>query len=462
VTVSNSSIESRARVVTRPGLWRRIRSLVGMLLTARGTSAAAAQTMIARTLILGINILTGVFSARLLGPAGKGEQVAIIAWAQMIPFCVTLGVPASLLFHAKSNPRDESRLFSAALLLAAGSGIVAGALGAAALPFWLRHFDHRAVLCSQLLMLSVPYSVIFYVAQSVMDVRSKFALENLMAMLIVFLTVLALLALYVTGEVNSVTVALAYALPGPAIGVFGVFYAIRVARPQFRKLRQSAHTLLHFGLRYYVGDLFTVLVGFADQVLITGFLPAHMLGIYVVTASLCRMLSLVQQSITVVLFPRVVGQPLHSIVEDVQRAARVNVAISILPAALIGLGAEPLIKLVYGPGFAPGTAIVWMLLAESLLGGVARILSQAITSVGRPGMVTILNSVQFAVSVVLALALLPRFQIVGVAAAMVTGTSLRFALTAAFYPLVLHARIPRIIPGRGDLMFIGRKLWSSA
>lgn len=460
MTVSNSSVEGGSPVESRAGPWRRVRSLAGMLLSGRGTSAAAAQTMIVRTVILGINVLTGIVSARLLGPAAKGEQAAIISWTQMIPFCVTFGIPASLLFHVKSNPREESRLFAAALLLTAASGAVAAVLAAIALPFWLRHFDQRVILCSQLLMLTVPCSVVFYAAQGVIDARAKFALENLLGLTTVLLTVLALVSLYLAGEVNAITVALAYGLAGTPVGAFGTWYAIRLARPQFQELRSSARTLLHFGLRYYLGDLFMVLAGFADQILIAGFLAPRVIGVYVVIASLCRMLNLVQQSITVVLFPRVVGQPLSAIVEDVQRAARINLAIALLPALLIGVGGGQLIRLVYGPGFVPSAAIVWLLLADTVLGGVGRVLSQAMTSVGRPGTVTILNSVQFAVSVTLCLALIQPYQIVGVAVAMLAGTTVRFALTMAFYPLVLRAPVPQLVPRRSDVMLVYQKLWS--
>jgi O-antigen/teichoic acid export membrane protein len=460
VTTSDSSIDNVSRAGSRLGLWRRVRSLMALLLSGRGTSAAAAQTMIVRTFILGINVLTGIVSARLLGPAAKGEQAAIISWTQMIPFCVTLGIPASLLFHVRSNPREESRLFAAALLLTATSGALAAGFGAVALPFWLRHFDHRAILCSQLLMLTVPGTVVFYAAQGVIDARAKFALENVLALATVLLTVLALFALYLTDNIGSVTVALAYALTGTPASIFGIVYAIRVARPKFRDFRGSAHTLLHFGLRYYPGDLFTVLVGFADQILIAGFLAPHVIGVYVVIASLCRMLNLVQQSISVVLFPRVVGQSLDVVVEDVQRAARINLAIALVPALLIGFGGGELIGLVYGPGFVPSSVMVWLLLADTVVGGVSRVLSQAMTSVGRPGTVTMLTSVQFVVSVSLCLALIQRYQIIGVAASVLTGTMVRFALTMICYPIVLRAPLPRLLLRRSDVTLVSRKLWN--
>jgi len=75
-------------------------------------------------------------------------------------------------------------------------------------------------------------------------------------------------------------------------------------------------------------------------------------------------------------------------------------------------------------------------------------------------MTTILNLAQFGVSVLLCLALLRTYQIVGVAAAMLTGTALRLALTIAFYPIVLRVPIPRLTPSLSDVRFIYHRLWS--
>jgi O-antigen/teichoic acid export membrane protein len=460
VAISGARVRSSSVTALGRGSWRRIRQLLGLLLRGRGGSAATMQTMVVRTLILGTNVLTGIVSARLLGTVGKGEQAAILMWSQLIPLCMTFGIPASLLFHVKSVPRDEGRLFGAALVLAVVIGIVAAAVGCVGLPYWLRHFDSRAVLCSQFLMLTVPYSLAYYAAIAIVEARAQFTLENLLALGTVLLTIVALFGLDLAGKVSSITVALAYALSGPPVGAVAIFYAVRAVRPQFGALTRSARTLLHFGVRYYIGDLFAVLLGFADQFLVTGFLAARMVGVYVVVASLCRMLSLVQQSIVVVLFPRIIGQPLDTIVDNVQLAARISIVISLTPALLIGIAGGELVQLIYGPGFMPGSAIIWLLLAESLLSGVARILSQAITSVGRPGAATVLNVVQFVVSVSLGLILLHRYSIVGVAAAMLTGTALRFVLTMAAYRIVLNVPMPRVTPSVSDLRFIYARLLS--
>lgn len=437
---------------------QRVRTFAMSLLIGRGASAATVQTILVRFLLLGINILTGIASARLLGPIGKGEQTTIAMWSQLIPMCVTLGLPASLMFGARQNPQREGSLFAAALMLSASVGLIAGAIGAALLPYWLGRLDGRVILYSQIFMVFVPYGMVSMIMLSVIEAHGKFAVENALILASALWTIIAITLLGLTGTANSVTVAIAYASAGLPSGIVGLFYATRLARPRIHHIIGAGRTLLDFGLRQYGSDLFAALSGGVDQLLIAGFLAPKAFGIYVVILSLCRVLNLVQQSIVVVLFPKIIGLPPHSIVETVERAARVSIAISIVPTVMIGLGGGELIRLIYGQDFVAGAAVIWFLLCDTLLGGLTRILAQALMAMGRPGAITLLNAVQFAISIPLCLALLPRYEIAGVAAGMLAATALRFVLTLLLYPLVLGIPRPRLIISGSDVTFIYSRL----
>jgi enterobacterial common antigen flippase len=437
---------------------QRLRGAVAILLAGRGTGAAAAQTMLVRVLIIGMNVLTGVLSARLLGSAGKGEQTAIAMWPQLLPWCLTLGLPTSLVYSVRRAPQKKGSLFAAALLLSGSVGLMAGVIGCLAVPYWLGRFDGRVVLWSQVLMLVLPYGMVSPLAQSIMEAHGKFAVENALVFASALLTVCWLVGLGIFGVANPGTVATAYIAGGMPAGIAGIGYAARLARPAIRDFVAAGRTLLHYGLRQYGSDLLAALSGNIDQFLVVSFLPARMVGVYVVSVSLCRMLSLIQQSITVVLFPKIVGQPLHEMSENVQRAARVNVAISLLPALVIGVGGVKLIQWVYGHDFVASAIVIWLILGDTLLGGMSRLLAQTMMAIGRPGLVTLVNSAQFAISIPLSLVLLPRFQMTGVAAAMLVGTSFRLVVMMASYSLILGLQRPRLLLSYADLRFIYARL----
>jgi enterobacterial common antigen flippase len=442
----------------RQSALRRLRSAAAILMAGRGTGAAAAQTMLVRVLILGMNVLTGILSARLLGSAGKGEQTAIALWPQLIPWCLTLGLPTSLVYSIRRTPQKKGNLFAAALLLSGSVGLIAGVIGCIAVPYWLGRFDSHVVLCSQVLMLIVPLGMVWALAQSVMEAHGKFAVENALVFASALLTVCWLVGLGIFGVANPVTVAIAYIAGGTPAGIVGIGYAARLARPAVRDFIASARTLLHYGLRQYGSDLLGALSGNIDQFLVVSFLPPRMVGIYVVSVNLCRMLSLIQQSIAVVLFPKIVGQPLHAMSENVQRAARINVAISLLPALVIGLGGVKLIQWVYGHDFVASDILIWLILSETLLGGMSRLLAQTMMAIGRPGLVTLVNSAQFAISIPLSLILLPKFEMTGVAAAMLIGTMSRLVLMIASYSLILGLGRPQLLLSYSDLRSIYARL----
>src|SRR5918997_5012755 len=94
--------------------------LVRTLFTSRSGLAATAQTLLANILILSLNFGTGIITARILEPSGRGELAALIMWPQFLAYTLTLGLPSALLYNLKRYPDRAPRLFSAALLLGTG------------------------------------------------------------------------------------------------------------------------------------------------------------------------------------------------------------------------------------------------------------------------------------------------------------------------------------------------------
>src|SRR3954452_16954711 len=54
--------------------------------------AALLQSMSTQILVIGINILTGVLTARTLGPDGRGAFAAITTWPQLLATLATAGL----------------------------------------------------------------------------------------------------------------------------------------------------------------------------------------------------------------------------------------------------------------------------------------------------------------------------------------------------------------------------------
>ncbi len=110
-------------------------------ITSRSGVVAIVQTLLANILILGISFGTGIITARVLGPDGRGEQAAIVMWPQFLAYALTLGLPSALLYNLKRHPDAAPRLFAAALLLGTFMGGIATVVGVLLVPHWLTEYS---------------------------------------------------------------------------------------------------------------------------------------------------------------------------------------------------------------------------------------------------------------------------------------------------------------------------------
>ena len=58
-----------------------------------------ASTVLGQSLILGLGTLTGILSARMLGPVGRGEYAAVIIWPTGIATLLSLGINQAIAFN---------------------------------------------------------------------------------------------------------------------------------------------------------------------------------------------------------------------------------------------------------------------------------------------------------------------------------------------------------------------------
>ena len=86
--------------------------------TSRATPIGANMMVTGATnvAIAAMGIVTGVVAARLLGPRGRGELVAIQTWPLFIAGIAMLGTPEALAYYSARSPTDAGRYVSWARL----------------------------------------------------------------------------------------------------------------------------------------------------------------------------------------------------------------------------------------------------------------------------------------------------------------------------------------------------------
>lgn len=420
--------------------------------------AATLQTLAANVLILLINMLTGIITARVLGPVGRGEQAAMVMWPQILVFAVTLGWPHALIYNLKRYPEDSARLFSAAALLATGLGLLSAAGGIVFLPIWMRHYPQPVIRFAQWAMLATPLGQLLLLTTAVLQAREQFTALNRMRYLPPLGTLLALVTLAALHRLTPFTGVLAILLPGIPLLLWMLLRLWTLYRPTWQGLGAAYQRLLHYGLRSYGNDLLGTLGDQVDQVVVVGILAPAQMGLYVVALSLSRILQLTHSAVTWVLFPKAAGRESREVMALTGRAARISLALSVVGAtALLAIGPAAL-GLLYGPHFVDALPVFRILVAAVVIDGASMVLAQAFMALGRPETVTTVEGVGLALSAVMLLLLIPRYGLIGAGLALLASASARFGLMLWAYRLILKSDLPRLLVSREDLLWLQQSI----
>jgi O-antigen/teichoic acid export membrane protein len=423
--------------------------LLGLLRGASGF-AAVVQTGVATAAILMLNVITGILSARCLGPQGRGELAVLLICPQLLCFLFSLGLPAAVVVFAKKRPREESALMGAALLLsiiAAAGAVVAGLL---LVPKLTEQYSAEIASQARVLLVFVFLGVIQSVPWSGLQIRERFGINNLARCLQTAVVLAALSLLALTHTFQPWSGALGYLLPSFPYFLWSVFWLFREFRPSLASLRVHSRELLSFGIRAHVVDTGNTLFQWLDKLILVGLLTPGMLGIYVVVFNLSRLLTTLGNSVIPVLLPKAAGKPVEEMLDATSRALATTALLNVAGVACFVLIGKWGLELLYGQQFEAGYLTLVILSAEAALASAASILQQPYLMVGRPGTLAAFHLASLSVGGILMFALTGRFGTEGAACGLLAATSLRVAFTYTGFGWALRVRPPRMIPNRQD------------
>jgi O-antigen/teichoic acid export membrane protein len=172
-------------------------------------------------------------------------------------------------------------------------------------------------------------------------------------------------------------------------------------------------------------------------------ISASDMGRYVVALGLSRTLNSVYQASAAVLFPRCIGMTKSESFLTTVRMTVATTLVAVPVAAFLWLFGSSLLRLLYGADYVIATTLLQLLTAEAILSGVTTLMSQSFMAMGRPGTVTLLQTVGLAGTVPLLLFLVPRLGTVGAGVALLSTAVLRLFLLLGCY-VWLAKRLPQM------------------
>lgn len=431
------------------------------MLRGRSGLAAVVQTGVATVLVLGINVVTGIISACLLGAQGRGELSALLLAPQFLGFLFTFGLPAATIVKVLSSPDDAAGIMGAALLLSVLAGLLAATCGIIALPLVMKQYSPQVTSEARVLVLLVTMGVTSTVLMAALQVKDHFKGYNHLRFWQSAVTLVALCALAVTHTFTPVTGALAYLLPSVPFFIWNLYWVWREFRPSLSGWQGHSRTLLSYGWRVNFMDIGNTMFGQLDKLILVSLLAPAVFGVYVVVFNLSRLITTFASSAIPVLLPRSAGKSADAVLALTSRALTATLALTlgaVLGFVLFGgLG----LRWLYGAQFAAGYPVLVILAVEAALAGAATVLQQPYIALHRPGTVAVFHTLSLAVAAVLVFTLAKAFGAEGAACGLLLATALRCALTYRGFSWLLRMGAPRLLPTRAVLAGLLARLRAS-
>jgi O-antigen/teichoic acid export membrane protein len=424
---------SRSAVVLRHAS-----SSVLAVFQGKGLFNETIKTMLFSMAIMVINMATGIITARLLGPEGRGVLALVIVWPQFLSFATTFGLHSALLFHVKKTPEDEGDLYYASLFLCGFTGLFAVVAGVMFIPFWMDAYTSGAVVIAQCFMLVAPFMHLYFLNTAFFRAREQFHLFNRMRYIIPLLTLLSLLLLSMMKLLTPFTAGIAYLAPYVPVTLWAVFRGTRLHHLRLLGLRSSVRRIAKYGMESYGIDLLGNMILYVDQIILVSLLAPGPLGLYVVAVSLSRMVNVFSSSIIMVLFPKVSGLTDENAALLTLRVFKFSTGFALVGASVIMLVAPLVIRLLYGEMFLESIPVFRLLLIEVVVGGAALVLGQAFMAAGKPMILTLSQGIGIILVIPLMYVLVPQYGLTGAGLALLIPALIRLMYVIIVFQRKFH------------------------
>jgi O-antigen/teichoic acid export membrane protein len=367
-------------------------------LLSRGLVRAGIVTYLFSGLTLIANLVSGIVSARALGPDGRGVAVALTTVAQLAGFLFALGVAQSLSYFIARHPQDGPSLLTKWVLMLLPPTALAIAISQLLLPTIFATDGGQAITIGRWFLftivlvigLELNYGLLLGVHDFFVYNVLRFAQPMLMASS--FLVLWALDALTVESALIAPTVGTGLVL---AVGMARAIERIGVGRPALR----LGLTTLWFGIRGEGSTVAANVTARLDVAMLPAFVTSASVGLYSVATNISLIVYQLSNTFAGVVLPAAARDRERGRVKVVG-SLWASLAVAALLALGLALFARPLLGFVYGDEFRDAAEPLILILPGAVLFAGASILGSGVYAEGRPFTATLAQLLGMIVTVV--------------------------------------------------------------
>ena len=384
-------------------------------------------------LTLAMGFVTGVITARELGPAGKGTLAVLAFLVGLFAQLATLGLGdvAIVWFGRKRLSLQEafSRVFPIAVAGAALGAAVVTIVGLVSLQDG-SHL-HAAIFTAAAATVVMCFG---FILAGILNAAHRFSVTSSAIALGASTTAALTFLLVVVLDLDLLGATLGVLLGGLA-GLLLSAVNARRAGLRFAPIldRTFLSEAIPYGARVLSGGVLVVLAGRLDVFLVYSLSGRSSAGQYSVALTIAGITGLAPLSLTYVIFPRLSGLTPERSLELTARTARQALVLSAVVAAGLAASTPVLVPAVFGSAYRASIGPVLILLGGFVLSSAQWVLTRSLAARGYPQLVVRSWAATVAVMVALDLALISPLGATGAALSWVIATVVGLSICARQY-----------------------------
>lgn len=373
------------------------------------------STVVVQGLTLGFGILTGILTARMLGPVGRGEYAAIIIWPTAIVGMLAIGMNQAIAFHLGQRTLTVSEVATATTAIGLVQSALSIAVGLLVVPHALAKYSASVQHLGIVFVLFTPALIFSGFPANLFQGLQDLLRFNLIRVLAPFTYCAGLLGLYVAhrGDLNSV---IGWQVAGYVAALaLGLAMVWSLLKPGLQWNKTAIPHLIHFGFRTQATNLANYFNQRIDQLILSLFVPPEQLGFYAVAVTLSIAVTVFPQAAGIVAFSRGSSQQREDARATIGSSFRASLLWLLVSCSALYLFAPFLIRHVFGGAFDGSIVACRILIPGALMIGLNQVLYNGASALGRPGLPSFAEGVSMAVTAVGLYLLVPRFGYIGAA-----------------------------------------------
>jgi O-antigen/teichoic acid export membrane protein len=385
---------------------------------------------------------TGLLSARLLGPEGRGELAAIQTWPTVLATFAMLGLDSAVVYWTSRDRDHGARHLATALAMIGMAAFVAIGAGWMLMPVLLHAQTDAVIGAARLFLVMIPIYALIGLPYQMLRALGAWRLWNILrvAPAAVWLAVLLLVAYAGRTWATPTRLSVAFLLSHVWL-VVPVWIVTRRYVPGPLRIDPTLYRPM---LRYGVPDMLTLLPRMLnqrlDQLLMAALLDRRTLGLYVVAVAWSSAASPLLSSIGPVLFPTLSATlDRERQLAWLRRVIRVTVVAALALTAAAFVLTPMALPFLFGSAFRAAVPAALVLVIANGVSAVNLVLADGLRGLGRTRTLLVSEIAGLAVTAVMLWALLRPFGATGAAVtslvayatvSVVLLTSIRLARTS--------------------------------